>query len=341
VSNDDLRELNDANRNSVGGTEITTKQIYDGTIPRELLEQFQIVPSRIRELDESRIRIYHGHDLPWDPEVARLKDPEFRAKFHKMVFSSEWQYSLYQTILGVEFSERCAVIEPGIVPGSGWPGIDGKSDLPVHLAYASTPQRGLEILVPVFERLAAEDPDVRLHVHSSFKLYGWGESDKRYEPLFDKVRAHPQMIYHGFTPHDKLMDSFQSYHVLAYPCTWLETSCRVLTEAMSAGLVAVHPNLGALPYTGGGLTHVYQGDSNPQIHAELHYKALKEAVGLWRTDREGLIDYLRDTKAYADARFNVDTVRADWQELLTSLAAKYPTVESRKFPAQMFRYSTG
>ena len=340
TDNYDLRELNDANRNSRGGTEITTKQIYDGTIPRELLEQFQIVPSRIRDIHEDKIRIYHGHDLPWDPEVQKLKDPEFRAKFHKLVFSSDWQYSIYQTILGVEYSDRCAVIEPGIDPINKWPGVTGKGTETMHLAYASTPQRGLAVLVPAFEKLAAEDPGVHLHVHSSFDLYGWPDADKQFEPLFERVREHPCMTLHGFTPHEELLDALAGYHVLAYPCTWLETSCRVLVEAMSAGMVAVHPNLGALPYTGGGLTMCYQGDIDPAKHAEIHYTALKKTVATWRSNPDEVAAYLRGVKSYADARFNTKKIQGQWGSLLQGLSAQYPTVESRKFPSAMFRYRT-
>src|SRR6185436_14024378 len=128
----------------------------------------------------------------------------------------------------------------------------------INFVYHTTPHRGLEILVPVFENIVREFPNVHLDVFSSFAAYGWNERDKPYEPLFAKIAEHPNMTYHGYQPNDVVREYLQRAHYFAYPNTWLETSCIALMEAMSAGCVCLHPNAGALPETSGGLTRMYQ-----------------------------------------------------------------------------------
>jgi hypothetical protein len=50
-----------------GGTELMADRI--NSLPPELLSRFQIIHSRVRELDPNKKKIYVLHDLPGDPEV--------------------------------------------------------------------------------------------------------------------------------------------------------------------------------------------------------------------------------------------------------------------------------
>ncbi|HYT45485.1 MAG TPA: hypothetical protein VEP90_24380, partial [Methylomirabilota bacterium] len=68
MTNLDLMEVNDLSKNANGGTEQMLKRIYN-TLPRELLNEFQIIPSRVRDLKQDKYRLYYCHDLPGDPEV--------------------------------------------------------------------------------------------------------------------------------------------------------------------------------------------------------------------------------------------------------------------------------
>src|SRR5271154_2023247 len=114
TDNHDMIERNDAGKKSQGGTELFMNFLYDGVLPRELLEHFQIIPGRVRELKEDKIRILTLHDNPTDPECEKLKDAEFRDKFHQLVFISNWQYQQFQTVLGLPYSVKSCVIENGL-----------------------------------------------------------------------------------------------------------------------------------------------------------------------------------------------------------------------------------
>jgi glycosyltransferase involved in cell wall biosynthesis len=212
----------------------------------------------------------------------------------------------------------------------------------VNISYHTTPHRGLELLVPVFLKLAQDDPNIHLHVHSSFKMYGWDERDKQYEQLFKICKEHPQITYHGFTKHEDLIIAMKNdYHIFAYPNIWPETMCRAIIEAMYYGLVCVHPDFAAIPDTTGCLNkYMYSGTFDRLEHANIHYLNLKKAIEDVRNNDTAHINSLEFNRKYIQHRYNTETVYNKWINVLEELNEKYPTVESRAFPKQFFKYKT-
>jgi glycosyltransferase involved in cell wall biosynthesis len=327
-------EENEISVNSNGGTELSKRSIAK-FIPEELSKEFQIIASRVRDLNPEKIRIYWQHDLPQDPEIAHLKDASSRDRFHNFVFVSNWQLNEYVKELKFPRDIKTSVIEN---PIDVFPKVQKSFDK-IRLVYFSTPQRGLEILVPVFTELAKKYDNIHLDVYSSFAIYGWADADKHFEPLYDKIRNHPQMTYHGCVPNEELRNALTESHILAYPSIWQETSCRVLIESMSAGLLCVHPNYAALSETSAGLTSIYQYQDNIDEHANLFYQYLDHSVSI--VQNEETQNYLRFVKAYADQRFNLDKIGYQWNHLMQEMLVKYPTIESREFKKQqIFVYKT-
>jgi glycosyltransferase involved in cell wall biosynthesis len=179
------------------------------------------------------------------------------------------------------------------------------------------PDRGLSILVPVFAELAKKYDDITLEVFSSFELYGWPKHNERFEPLFAQCRAHPQIAYHGAVPNDVLRDGLKNIHILAYPCILPESSCLVLMEAMSACILAVHPNLGALYETAANFTLQYQFQEDMHAHAGLFYRVLEQAILDYRDARTAPL--LAAQKNYADRFYNWRDRAGQWRALLESL----------------------
>jgi glycosyltransferase involved in cell wall biosynthesis len=319
-------------KKSNGGTEQTCRMI-ESNLPADLLEDFQIIPSRLSELLQDKIRIYHLHDLPQDPETVHLKDISSQNRFHKIVFCGHWQYNQYLNVLGITPSSKLAVLETPIEPIEFKP----KSTDEIRLIYTSTPQRGLQILFPVFEELAKKYDNIYLDVFSSFEIYGWMEADNSYKELFDKCRNHPRIVYHGFKSNDKVREALQNAHILAYPSIWEECNSRSLIESMSAGLLCVHPNFAGLSDTSGNLTAMYQYDANMQNHANHFYRVLDNAIQVVNT--EHVQNYLMFVKAYADNRFNIRKIANQWEDMLIGLREQFPE-GNRSFPKQMFVYKT-
>ena len=292
------------------------ERIYGGGISRSLLENTEIHFSRVRDVDSAKNQILTLHDLPEDPESSRLSDPMYRKKFDKFVFVSSWQMEQYNNVRGVPYSDS-VVIKNSIEP------IDTTTktvdDEKIRLIYTPTPHRGLEILVPVFLKLAETDPNITLDVYSSFKLYGWEQRDQQYEELFEICRQHPQINYYGSVSNDELRAALLNADIFAYPSIWKETSCLCLIEAMSAGLLCIHPNLAALPETSMGLTWMYQWSEDKNQHANHFYQVLAQGINVMRNQRDIISQDLYLQKIQTDRVHNWNAKAQEWAGLLESL----------------------
>jgi glycosyltransferase involved in cell wall biosynthesis len=278
----------------------------------DLLRHFQIILSRVRQL-EDRKRIYWLHDLPLDPEASHLADPKSRERFDKIVFCGQWQRQQYLDYLKIPFDSRLCVIENAVEP---FPVVTKDTDV-IRLIYISTPHRGLEILVPVFEKLCEKYSNIELDVFSSFQIYGWAERDKQYQALFDRCKTHPKIHYHGSQPHEIVREALMKAHILAYPSIWQECNCMSLIESMSAGLMCVHPNYGGLPDTAGGMTVMYDWDQDLNVHANKFYTVMQFAIE--KVMEQQTQEYLRFVKQYADNRFNWNKIAFQWTALLKGM----------------------
>ena len=310
-------EQNELDRNSMGGTELMKYGLYD-RLPKQLLEQFQIIPSRVRELSKTKKKIYWVHDLAQDPEMAHLKDGGWE-KFDAIVCVSHWQRQQIQNFLGVPAS-KLTVLQNAIDPIE----IDSKPDPKdgINIIYHTTPHRGLELLVPVMDWVEEMLPDINWHldVYSSFEIYGWKERDKEYEGLFEKIKNHPKMTYHGYKPNEEVKEALKKAHIFALPSIWPETSCIALIEAMSAGCICVHSSLAALPETSSNWTLQYDFTEDMNEHASRHALTLADALRL--VDEENMKDRLSMQKAYIDGFYDWQSRAKQWEVFLTSLLSK-------------------
>ena len=291
-----------------GGTELMADRI--NSLPPELLSQFQIIHSRVRELDPTKKRILVLHDLPGDPEVEHLKNGGW-AKFDALVFVSHWQQQMYNAYLGVPFGAGY-VLHNAISPIEA----HTKPDDKVRLMYFSTPHRGLELLLPAFDKLYKKYGDkIELNVFSSFDLYGWNIRDEPYARLFEKLNAHPGINYSKSVSNEVIREELKRSHILAYPSIWQETSCLVLIEAMCAGLTCVHSSLAALPETAMGNTYMYDYTEDTANHLQRFTIALEEAIDNV-SDGATLAD---DRVEFLNEYYSWDIRKFQWQDLLTSL----------------------
>lgn len=292
-----------------GGTELMADRI--NSLPPELLSPFQIIHSRVREFDQTKKKILVLHDLPGDPENQHLENAGWR-KFNQLVFVSHWQQQMFNAYRGVPF-DAGVVLQNAITPID----VHTKPDDVIRLMYFSTPHRGLELLYPAFDQLYKKyGSKIELNVFSSFNLYGWEERDKPYEPLFEKLRAHPGINYSKAVPNTVIREELKRSHILAYPSIWQETSCLVMIEAMCAGLVCVHSSLAALPETALGCTYMYDYTENVQKHLQRFTETLDGAIQDLidgATVSEDRIEFLNETYSWENRKWQ-------WENLLTSLS---------------------
>lgn len=307
--------------NANGGTELMKRNL-EAQLDPELLKHFHITASRYRGGDPDKINLYWLHDLPGDPESAHLANGGWN-QFEKLIFVSNWQFQAYQQHFGIPW-HKCIVLQNAIDPiatpynyEKDYPATSGKSKDKIKLIYNTTPHRGLELLVPVFEALASKYEHVELDVFSSFKAYGWEQRDEPYKELFDRCKAHPKINYHGYQPNDVVRQALAEAHIQAYPSIWLETSCIALMEAMSAGCLCVHPNYGALPETAANWTWMYQWNQSPRDHAQVLFGYLDNAIANYWT--EAVQSRLAGQKSYADVFYGWELRKHQWEAVLSGI----------------------
>ena len=299
---------------SQGGTEQMVAGLKQ-RVPAELLNKFNFICSRVREVDTSKRNILWLHDTWDDPESQHLKSPDSLKRFEKLVFVSNYQQSTYNIGLGVPYSKG-VVLQNAIVPIE-------KHEKPkdkINIIYHTTPHRGLEILIPVCEFLASKGIDFHLDVYSSFGIYGWPARDEPYLPLFEKIKNHPNMTYHGWQPNSVIREALKKAHIYAYPSIWPETSGISVIEAMSAGCNIICPNLAALPETCANFAVMYNWTEDNNKHANMFAGILDMVINqYWAEFNQSRLQY---QKMYVDTFYNWDMRAKQWIDFLESLDRK-------------------
>lgn len=313
--------------NAMGGTELLKHEL-ENRLPSELLNKFQIFVSRVHEdLDETKLRLLWCHDLAADPSNNHLHNSGWN-KFHRIIFVSHTQMNEYINMYKIPHS-KCVVLLNAINPIE-------KHEKPkdvIRLGYWSTPHRGLNILLPVFNELCNKYSNIELDVYSSFKIYGRDAADEHYQDLYDFCNNHDKINYHGSVSNSIIRERIKNIHILAYPSIWQETSCLTLMEAMSGGCLPVHSDLGALPETAANWTLQYRYDENLNDHAAIFYRALDLAISTLYD--EGIQSRIASMQAYANVFYNWDTRIQQWIALMKSIEN-----ELTDLPKPTFNYTS-
>lgn len=306
---------------AMGGTELMKMKLME-TVDHELLKKHQIIVSRPRDshfaTDKKKILWIHDHHF--DSEAVKFKEKSYQDRFDYFVFVSYHQMNNYQLLYGLD-PEKCVVLKNALIEPievsiqEKW-----KSKDSIDIIYTSTPQRGLNILYEVFNELYNEYKDyIKLHVYSNFDIYGHAQRNAPFEELYNKCRNHKGIEYYGSVQHDAVIDALKKTDIWVLPSIWPETSCIAAMEAMSAGNLLVHSNLGALPETTANFSIMYQYVRNLDEHAGFFYEQLKNSIDTIKNNRESLINHLMLQKIYADTFYNWEVRAKEWSIFLQSI----------------------
>lgn len=304
-------EKNELSKNASGGTELMLARLHDRIDP-DLLNKFQIIPTRVRLFEKGKLSILWIHDLPGDPELNNALHHEGWKRFTHIVCVSSWQREQIHNYYIIPYSAMTVINNAiSIMPVRYRP---EKRTIKKYI-YTSTPHRGLDVLYHAFDRFSDNHENVHLDVFSSFALYGWPDRDKIYKDLFEAIKIHPKMTYHSSVSNEVIRDELMDSDVFVYPSTWEETSCLCLIEAMSADLLCIHSSLAALPETSGGLTEMYDFVGSNWAQVEKLADILKTTYENQTTPNKGMKDM-------ADHRFGMNRFKHDWTKLLSDLLDK-------------------
>jgi glycosyltransferase involved in cell wall biosynthesis len=303
-------------------------------LPKDLLNKFQIIVDyahHFEELDENKIRIYWSHLEPnQNEEVGNIigANPIPLANggwnnYHKIIFISYHQMEDWIRKYDIPRS-HCCVMKFALDPIE----LQEKPKDKIVLFHSSSPQRGLSLLVDTFEMLCEEYNNLELRVHSSWGIYDeknnnflktFSEKQIEYEKsdLYQRLERHPNIKNIGYVPNNELRKSLASSHIFAYPNILPETFCLALLEAMSAGLLCVHPDYGCLHETSANWTMMYNYHEKIIPHKEKFYQELKKAIEI--VNQKETQEHLKKQKEYVDYLFNWERKTQEWIDLLTEL----------------------
>ena len=315
-------EFDDFSKLAMGGTEII-KHGLQNRLPQELLSKFQIICDRIITIDDTKIRLFWAHNTFNQVDYTHLKDDGWK-KFHKMIFISHHQMEEFVREYHIPYS-HCVIMKHALEPVKS----QKKPTNKIFLIYTSIPHRGLDILVNVFEKLCEEYDNIELKVHSSYEIYGLKDNQLKYEKmhLYQRLEEHPNIKNIGYVSNDELKKSLASSHIFSYPSTYRETFCLALLEAMSAGLLCVHPNYACLPETASNWTMMYDYHENKEVHEEIFYEHLKKAID--SVNDKKVQRKLKYQSKYVNHFYNWETRTQEWIDLLKSLEHLSPRIKQQ------------
>lgn len=303
---------NPLTKNAKGGTELMRDRFLS-SINKDLLQGVAVHFSRVERIDTNLKQILYVHDLPGDGMYNEIMSDQYIQYIDKFVFVSYHQRDLFIQYYRLPHS-KCSVIHNAIDVGNKLYKKSDKKPETFNFIYHTTPHRGLEILYEVIDKLS-KSYSVHLDVYSSFKIYGWGQRDNQYLNLFENIKKHENMTYHGAVPNNEIIESLQKSHIFLFPSIWHETSCLALIEAIQTDNIVIHSDLGALPETSRNMTHMFEMTEDYNELANRAYKTASHVLNNYEVAR----DELNFKKQNYDFHYSLDRYAKEWNQLLESI----------------------
>lgn len=264
--------------------------------------------------------IQHAHD---QPAIAGLESSRERKLWSGFAFVSRWQREQFVDKFWVP-EDKSRVMRNAVSPSfadltarAPW---FVRGDAPM-LFYASTPYRGLDVLLDALPAIRAAIPDTRLRVFSGFAAsYGTKVEDDPYRALYERCTATDGVDYVGPIAQPDLAREISDAAALAYPSTFAETSCIAVLEAMAAGATIITTRLGALEETTNGFAKLIDYSSDrAQLAKDFAGATIGTLKELSRDPAAALAR--RDAQiAYIRVNYTWPARALEWQSWLTQLA---------------------
>ena len=300
-----------------GGTELMKDALYKHTNIKEY-ENINLIMStpNIDKVRYTKSNLLWQHLSYTDETLAPLKDPTFVNAIDAFVYVSHWQHEKFRYVYQVPV-HNSYVIKNAIEP------IEFKSkskDGKLKLIYASTPFRGLDVLLDSFEMLNRDD--IELDVYSSTIVYGTGYQNHTngiYDALFDRARNMKNVNYKGYAENSEIRKAMQEAHILSYPSIFEETSCLVMLEAGAAGCDMVTTNLGALYETGSEYAKMIPIQATKEDLAVKYSKVLNSAIdNYWNKSNQ---EMLKEQSDFYNKFYSWERRAKEWNELFEKLSS--------------------
>ena len=182
--------------------------------------------------------------------------------------------------------------------------------------YTSQNSRGLDVLLKAFDKI--KDKNITLTLHCCECEDCLISEDLSYESRLILEKRN-RIINNQYSSKEVYVETLNKAHVYAYPCTFEETACIAVMEAMSAGVKIVTTDAGALPETTGGFAKII--NNYPTLDVEIK-ESEKKLIKIFVKEMKKAIKEIRKNKfdpnpqiEYINKRFSKDNSTKQWMEL--------------------------
>lgn len=271
--------------------------------------------------------LWTGHDIT-EKAVQALSRFNERLAWNRIVMVSQWQADRFSEAFKIN-KASIRVIGNAIAPpfeSVFRQNYFFETGRPPVLAYTSTPFRGLNVLLRAMPILRSLIPGCTARIYSSMAVYQSAPGDDRYAALYDQCRQTEGVEYCGSLSQSALSAAMADVDILAYPSTFLETSCIVLMEAMASGCMVISSDQGALPETAAGFGYLCRreaGDSEDAYadhYARFATRIIQEAYG----DAANVRSRLESQRAHARKNYVWSSRAEAWEQFLEEIAHQPP-----------------
>ena len=239
------------NNNFFGGTEYMAYKFQEKILP-ELPKinnyNLWVMPGGINNLyDKPNILWLHNFPHQFGDEINYLfNKKQYTQNFYQVIVPSHFTKNFL--IKNYAFTKSQVTVIPNALEPLTFHKDKFNTALP-KMIYISDPSRGLEMLLEAANRITIPF-ELEIFTDMNPHINGFYQEDQPKKWVIELLKNKPNIKMYGRTNKATLKQHIESAHVFAYPSTYLETSCLSLMEAMSAGLICVVSDKGALPETG-------------------------------------------------------------------------------------------
>lgn len=249
------------------------------------------------------------HDMPQEGSLSI----ENLHNIDKLLFVSDFQRKSYREyykrqLLGDlrdEFDKKSVITSNG-VEEKFFIGKEDIKSIKGKCIYASTPFRGLDILLSVWPKIKKKVPHATLHLFTGMSIYNQEEYPETQKILeIAKKMQKFDVFLIGPVTKDRLAEEMLSSELLLYPNTYLETYCITIAENLYANRKVLTSNMGALSdFKNKGMINYIDGDPYSDEY-------MNEFIDM-------AISILTDDSKYPIPKVNIPTwkdVAKQWQDI--------------------------
>ena len=185
-------------------------------------------------------------------------------KLRKVICLSEWHKSYFQNCFPI-LSDITDFYYYGIDITKFKTSNISKNNIsePINFIYSSFPNRGLSVLLKMWNKIKQNIPNALLHIFSDVNG-SW--VNQNYPVELNEIKKYLEennqngIVYHGWVSKDKLANAWKQADVWFYPCKFAETFCLTAVEAAISKTLVISNDLAALQNTVGDRGVVIPGD---------------------------------------------------------------------------------